>query len=1321
MLFLLTGYVIAQTPVSTSCGQKEANESFLRLNPRSKLRNDQIERAFGAFRRNAQRSGSISLRTTDIISLPVVVHILHQNGPENIPDAQVQMAIQHLNQAFSNTAYYQSAGGAATGIQFCLARRAPDGTSTNGINRVESPSSITDGWNNPEHDRALKNVIRWTPSCYINIWVVKEIPGDVAGYAYLPAAHGTDVDGIVLESGFFGTSDQNDVVLTHEMGHYLGLYHTFEGNCTNNDCTTDGDRVCDTPPDQTRVSTNCGLPVNSCDTDTKSGFSTDRNDLTDNFMDYGNLSCIKSFTPGQAERMNWHITNVRQSLLTCSSCNSPCPAPVVSHFTSSSKDVGIGEEVHFTNTSANATLYTWLVNGTPESSDKDFSATFSAPGIYLVQLDAASGDPLCGTSGFVDTIKVSCAVHARFTPLGKTLLINESILFTNTSTGANGYEWQANGITSGTGVEFSFSATSPGIQQITLIAHGNTCDDSVTTNFNVTTPCSNDLYHKKYYNDQQHFNPSDICTLDDGGSIVTGEVQNYLNNRSYDGLLARFSSNGDLTWGKLIMSTKSPDRSQGFNVIKRTSDNDIITLGTVEDGTNPIDGGLLFCKFDLDGNVRWSKKISKDPNYIITIGDIAETNDKGYVFQASYEDLNGGSNRYDLIIGKLDNQGNLLWSKIVQFENSTIYAGSVLVDNDNLLFSGSMGFRRDDPKEAFLMKVNGATGSLLWSKTYGGESHLRFYDIAPDGDNLLVRATYYQTSGLPVHALIQFNNTGDIGGYSGIKYGETTSLMEQVGTITPDKQLFAGEFLPNPGNKMYLSVSGKDGSVAFSKSFQHSYYPFVRNVIPGAGGTIMAVGSTFRSQNDTRLAQLYVIKTDFAGISTDCSKELTTSSPSLTIRPTARVFTSYEDFQPAQTDYAIVLSDFTVTTETICGTYNECYSLALSAKDSVCGNTPMIVSATRNPGCTQKVRWTVPTGVAYTVLNDTTIQLTSGVTGTITIKGALDGCASAIDSVVIHFFRSSGTVDIGNDRELCQISTLPLNAGDGFKSYFWQDGSTDSSYTAYTAGKFFVNVEDFCGERHTDSVSIVRAISRDFKFSGDFVKCITDTIVVEAPAGFTKFYWSPRYMIDDATLPGIKLYPDKNTFYTVIGETSTGCTSIDTLKVIVSGQGPSRFLPDTLQLCSGEQAKLTANQTFLNYLWFDNSTLPYVYVANPGKYWAIVTDEYGCKGRDTVQVVAKDCRSGNNQIYFPNSFSPNNDNLNDIFRPRVTGSLRQFRLTIFNRFGQKVFESNDPRFSWDGTQKGEPTVNGTFVWSCTYRFADDERTHNVRGTVTIIK
>ena len=287
-------------------------------------------------------SGPYHSRSRQAIIIPVVFHVIHANGSENISDEQIMSAMDILNEDFSNTNpkiddlvsdFTHLA--ADVGFHFCLAGKDPDGNPTTGINRYAHPTFSNDGSN-----VQMKSVFGWPPSKYLNIYVVKSSDGNNgSGFAFLPptATGANEVyDGIVMSHwalGRVGTATLGYYsVISHEVGHWANLLHIWGGNTANGSGCNDDDDVADTP--------NCAGYDGTCFTLFQSCGSLD---LIQNHMDYS--QCPNMFTEGQKARMlatmNSSVANRNNIWSEANLIETGCIPPVGIEETSSLSDLHI--------------------------------------------------------------------------------------------------------------------------------------------------------------------------------------------------------------------------------------------------------------------------------------------------------------------------------------------------------------------------------------------------------------------------------------------------------------------------------------------------------------------------------------------------------------------------------------------------------------------------------------------------------------------------------------------------------------------------------------------------------------------------------------------------------------------------------------------------------------------------------------------------------------------------------------------------------------------------------------------------------------------
>lgn len=301
-LFVQQGYA------QQACGFDQLHQQRLKADPLYRQQVQLLEAKLHTIKeRNSGNLGTMGFTDT----IPVVVHVVHTGGAVgskyNPSDSTIQAAIAYTNRVYAGT-WPGVRGAGDVGIRFVLAKRDPNCFPTNGIDRYDGRQfSLYENYGvNQEGNEAegvspaqLMKLSAWDPNRYYNIWLVNSIGtygayGAISGFAYFPLAASQD--------GLFAVSDgarAGNSLLVHELGHAFFLYHPFQGSlggtcAINNECSTEGDEVCDTDP-VTQFIGQGRTGFNSCSNSPYTD-NTERN-----FMSY--TCCNILFTEGQKQRM----------------------------------------------------------------------------------------------------------------------------------------------------------------------------------------------------------------------------------------------------------------------------------------------------------------------------------------------------------------------------------------------------------------------------------------------------------------------------------------------------------------------------------------------------------------------------------------------------------------------------------------------------------------------------------------------------------------------------------------------------------------------------------------------------------------------------------------------------------------------------------------------------------------------------------------------------------------------------------------------------------------------------------------------------------
>lgn len=388
-----------------------------------------------------------------------------------------------------------------------------------------------------------------------------------------------------------------------------------------------------------------------------------------------------------------------------------------------------------------------------------------------------------------------------------------------------------------------------------------------------------------------------------------------------------------------------------------------------------------------------------------------------------------------------------------------------------------------------------------------------------------------------------------------------------------------------------------------------------------------------------------------------------------------------------------------------------------------------------------------------------------------------DGCTAS--DTMEAFYNPLPTVDLGADDTLCTGGTTTLDAGPGFNAYAWSNGDATQTSTVNTTGTYEVTVTDANGCQNSDDIEVIANTIPQVDLGPDVTFCDSGSVLLDAGPQYVAYQWTPAMSINQyaiVDLPGnysvtvtdqfdcvstddinvsIQTLQDQDFLpplyefcegeeglvdagdqweyyewnsgeedqylivsasgsHDIIVTDSNGCRYFDTIRV-------EEILVPTLELgpnqdiCPDEIIALDPGSGFDSYIWSTSETTPTIEIDAAGIYTVQATFQ-NCVRTDDIEV--GDLCPG--QVFIPNVFSPNGDDINDIFSVTYV-NLDDLTVQIYDRWGKFLFESNDKNFQWDGRFNGNPLPEGVYYFVMEYKLAGSEVIEQEKGTVTLIR
>lgn len=294
------------------------------------------------------------------------------------------------------------------------------------------------------------------------------------------------------------------------------------------------------------------------------------------------------------------------------------------------------------------------------------------------------------------------------------------------------------------------------------------------------------------------------------------------------------------------------------------------------------------------------------------------------------------------------------------------------------------------------------------------------------------------------------------------------------------------------------------------------------------------------------------------------------------------------------------------------------------------------------------------------------------------------------------------------DTTLCITEPITLSAPAGFTDYKWSNNSNNTSISTNAPGTYWVSYKQGCDE-YTDSFTITEP-EVTVSINNDTVICTGDTITLTANASQpgSKYLWNTGATTNTTRTSEAGNYSVQVSYL--------NCTATDDMNLSYLPVNDIELGADS-QLCDGDVLQLPRYATVAEgsqYLWSNGSTDSIYNVTTAGWHYVTVTDVCATI-TDSIYFSLRNCH-----LFFPDVFSPNGDGVNDI--AKLLGDVNgvtDYDLSIFNRWGEKLFTTQDVQSGWNGNAKGIPADISTYYYLIRFNYLGE--TQLLKGSLMLVR